>query len=129
MLLTPTASSLALKQPSVPAFNAAASSGVPIAAAVPSLAGRDAVFALLARDFDSPTPVTDRALTPAGASGGQKSVDQLTSLTPGSSEGFGSERSAVDLLDGAWADEENQASAAATDSSSAMLADDAPAEE
>ena len=61
MLVTPTASALALTQPSVPAVNAAASSPAPIAAALPSMAGRDAVFAMLApASFQSSdTPSTD----------------------------------------------------------------------
>ena len=149
MLLAPAASLLALTPPSVPAVNAAPSSGVPIAAALPSMAGRDAVFIMLAReslqssgvpsiDFmaggaftthvGSSAPAADGALALTGAFGGQKFVDQPAPLTPVTSQGLGSEREAVGLLDSAWANEESQPSAA-TDAFFALLADDASAAE
>jgi sugar lactone lactonase YvrE len=117
MLLTPAASSLTLKQPSVPA-----------------------VFALLARESfqwsgepsidltpypGSPTPVADRTSPPASAAGGQTPGDHLAPLTPGSNPGPRSESSALGLLNGAWIDDDSQAMAWF----SAGLADDAPAEE
>jgi hypothetical protein len=141
MLLTPAAAPLALGQPPVAAFNAVSPGGPSTVAGVPSVSGRDAVFALLAREslqeaggaltpqLGSPTPIADRASIPAGAAGGQTPMDHLTPLAPGSSPGFRSERGAVDLLYGAVADEEGQPSAVATDLFAAGLADDAPVEE
>ncbi|MFO0968009.1 MAG: Calx-beta domain-containing protein [Gemmataceae bacterium] len=117
---------------------------------IPSLARQDALFSLLAGEFlpmpgespigltggaallpqfDSPTSMADRGLTPAGASGGQKAMDALTSLTLGSGQGLPSARGAAGLFDGAWIDAESQVSAVATDAFFAMLAADAPAEQ
>ena len=81
------------------------------AAAVPSLAGRDAVFDLLAREplqgageaftpyQGSPSPVVDRALTPASATGGQSSLDHLTLLALSGGQGTGSDTTGSDLED------------------------------
>jgi hypothetical protein len=132
MLQTPTTSPLALNQPSVAALHATASGAPSAVVGVPSLASRDAVFVLLVQEslprpgepsidlmaggaltppWDSRTAVADRAWTRAGASGGQKPKDPLPPLPLGSRQGFCSEHSAVGLLDGAWIDEESQASA------------------
>jgi hypothetical protein len=125
-------------------FNIASSTGAAVVAAVPSPASRDAVFALvvgeplqksgqpsldLTASLDSPAPVADQALTPAGAFGGQQSLDHLAPLTRGSSHGFRSERNTVGLLDSVLVGEENPASAMVTDSLFALLAADAPAGE
>jgi hypothetical protein len=48
MLIAPPAPAPALTPPSTPAVNAAAFSAMPTLAAVPSMADRDAVFAMLA---------------------------------------------------------------------------------
>src|SRR5208283_2554860 len=50
MLLTSAGSSLALKPPTVPAFNPAAFSIIPISSVIPSLAGRAEAFTMLARE-------------------------------------------------------------------------------
>jgi hypothetical protein len=144
MLLTRVASPLAPDQPSMLAFNAAASSGVPIVAADPSLANRDAAFALLAQELlqrpgepfldllvggalalplDSPVPVADRAGTPASPFGGQEVLDSWTPLTAGSSQATRSEHSARGLLDSTWADDASPGAAAAIDSLFVGLAD------
>jgi hypothetical protein len=128
MPLTPTTAPLAANPPSVAAVGAVPSF-VPLAVAgVPSLASRDAAFALLAEQslpgpgepyaallaggaltprLDSPTPAGDRAGTPAGTSGGQKPLEPWTLLTPGSSQDVRSEHSAVGLPDGPSADEDS----------------------
>jgi hypothetical protein len=144
----PAAAPLALNQPADLSSDAAASGGVSVGAGVPSLAGRDAVFALLGRAslprpgepsihlpavdvltswLDRPTPVADRAGTAARGSGGRTPLDTPTSLTPGSSQGFRYGGSAADLPDGAGADEATLASAA--DSLFAGLAADALADQ
>jgi DNA-binding beta-propeller fold protein YncE len=150
MLLTPATAPLAPNQPTDVVFPAAASGGVSVVASVSSAAGRDAVFALLGRQspprpgepsvnlaagavltpwVDRPTPVADRAGTPARVSGGQMSLDPSIPLTPVSSQGLRVDPSAVGLPDGPWADEGSPASPAATDSFFAGLADDAPADQ
>jgi hypothetical protein len=142
MLLTPAAAPPALSQPTD-----VASGVVP---AVPSLTARDAVFSTFVRESlqrpaeptvgllagevftpgqDSPHPAPDRAWAPAGASGGQKPLDPVAPLPSESRQGFGSDRSAGDLLDGARADAGSTASAAATDSCFAGLGDDVTAED
>jgi hypothetical protein len=129
-------------------FNAAASGGPSVVASVRSPASRDAVFALLVREalpgeaaldllasgaltphLNSPAAVAGRPLTPAGASGGQTPVGPLAPLTSGSSPGFRPDGRAVDLLGGAWSDDDGPASAVVTDDFPASLAEDAPAEE
>jgi DNA-binding beta-propeller fold protein YncE len=148
MLLTPTTAPLVLNRPSVPAVGAVPSAGPFSFAGVPSLDSRDTTFALLAGQslpglgepyaallvggaltprLDSPTPVGDRAGTPAGTSGAQKPLEPWTLLTPGSSQDVRSERSALGLPGGPSADEDSPA--AATDSFFAASAEDAPADE
>ncbi len=130
MLFTPPASSLSLTQQTVADFNVAASSGLQIGGELPPLAGHDAAFTMLAREsfMSSSAFVMDNVLTPAGTLGAEKSVDELTPLTPRTSQDLRSEGEAVGLLDGIWADEESQASVATTDSLFAMLAHEAWAE-
>jgi hypothetical protein len=132
------------------AGNAATSSEPAAALGVLSLASRDAAFALLVREplqgpcgpsFDptagaaltaslgSPAPVADHAWAPAGGSDGQQPQDPFTPLTLGSRDEDRSHPSVVGLLAGAVVDDESQVSAVATDSCSASLAEDAPAEE
>jgi len=79
--------------------------------ASPSAVSRDAVFALLARQSlqgagealtpyrGSLSPVVDRALTPASASGGQSSLDHLTLLALSGGQGTGSDPTGSDLED------------------------------
>jgi DNA-binding beta-propeller fold protein YncE len=144
LLIMPSVSPLALNQPAV-----AASGGVSVVGGVPSVADRDAVFALLGRQslprpsepsiylpaadvltswLDSLTPAADRAGTPARSSGGPKPLDPSPSLTPDNSQESRFGRSPVGLPDDASADEDSPAPAAATDSVFAGLADDAPAD-
>jgi sugar lactone lactonase YvrE len=143
MLLTSTTASLAVSPPSVPAFNTVIPGDVLSVAAVPSLAGRDAAFATLAREpiqassspwiglliggdlaphTMSPTSIADRAWTPAIASIGQQPINQVSSIASRM------ERSAPGLLDGALTDEHSLALGAATDLFSAGLMDDAAEE-
>jgi len=119
MLITSTASAPAVTQASVPAVNAAATSPTPIAAALPSMAGRDAVFAMLAPEsFQGPdTPSADLMAV------GQASTYQPP-LTPGTSQGLGSEGGVAGLLGGTWTGEENPASAPATDCLFTMMLED-----
>jgi len=91
---------------------------------LPSLAGRDAVFALLGSHLESPTLAADRALTAAGA---QNAPAAMTPLTQGSSQGLGSDLNVVGALAGTSADEDSLT--AATDSVFADRADDAVAQE
>jgi hypothetical protein len=128
MLLMSAASPLAPNQAPVPAFSAAASSGMSNSAAVQSLATRDAVFALLTPHLDSPPPTSDRSWRPAGTFGG-KPFDSLTLLTPASNQDVRSEPSAGGVLEGAWADEDSPVSAAATDFHFTGLAEDAVTEQ
>jgi hypothetical protein len=149
-LLAPASAPVLTKLPSVADLNAAASGRPSGVAGMPSLVRREAVFGPLVgtplarsgepsfdltdagaftRRLDSPTPVEDRAMPPAGASGERNPGDHPTPLTRRSGHGFRSERSAVGLLYRAWIDEERPASAVATDSFFAALADDAPAAE
>jgi hypothetical protein len=126
--------------PSTEAFNPAVAGGVPVAARGPSPTGRDMVFALLGRDSlpgsgelalaltpqaDNPTAIADGVPTPAGA----QPLDALTPPPAASGPGPRSGASAVDLLDGAPADDAGQGSAAATDAFAAGLAEDAPADQ
>jgi hypothetical protein len=129
MLLTPTTAPLALGRSSAAAPSAVSSIGPITITGAPSVASRDAVFALLLRESlqsrgepavdlpaggalsphrDSLTPAADRL-------GGQKPLDSLTLLSAGSSQAVRSEHSAPGLADGTWADEGGQALAAATD--------------
>jgi hypothetical protein len=149
MLLTQAAGALAPIQPSVAALGAVSAVGPSGVAGVPALAGRDALFALSVREslqepdassldlaaVEALTPhlgslplTPDRAWVPVGASGGQRPPDAFTPLTPGSIPGARTDRSAAALLDGPSADE-GPASAWATDSFFAGLAEDAPAED
>jgi DNA-binding beta-propeller fold protein YncE len=150
LLPAPAAAALAANPPSAAAVRAVPSV-VPFAVAgVPSPASRDAAFALLAGQslpgpgetdvsvlarglltprLDSPTPVADRAGTPAGDPRGQKPLDISMPLTPESNQGLRSEHSAVGLPDGPSADEDSPASAAVTDSLFAALAEGALADE
>jgi hypothetical protein len=122
MMITAAPAPLAQNLPSVPAFNAASINIMPIVPALPSLAGRDAAFTMLAREtFQSPGVPAINLMT-----SGQPAAHQPA--TPTVLTSLGSERNAVGLLDGVWVDSERQASGAATDSFFAMLADDAPAE-
>jgi hypothetical protein len=126
LLLAPAALAPAPNQPSVLAFDAVASSGVPIVATDPSLANRDAAFALLAQEsaqkpsepfldflaggalalpLDSPIPVADRLGTPATAFGGQGPLGSWSPLTAGSSPATRSEHSARGLLDSTGAED------------------------
>jgi DNA-binding beta-propeller fold protein YncE len=145
-MLPPTAAASAVPElPSATGFSPAAPGGVPIVAGGPSSVGRDAVFALLGREplpgrgeppvavtaggaltprVDSPTEVADGAVTPAAA----QPLDAPTPLPPASGPGPRSGASAVDLLDGAPAEDASQAPAVAADAF-AGLAEDAPAEE
>jgi sugar lactone lactonase YvrE len=148
--LTPATAPIAPGLPPPASLNAAAARGPSAGAGLPSLAGRDAAFALLAREslpvpgepvvgllaggaltprLDSPAPAVDRAWSPAGASGGQKPLDPLTLLPPGSIPGIRSEPSAVSLLDGTWGDDDSQASEEAAVFFFAGPADDAAAED
>jgi hypothetical protein len=136
MLLMPVAAPLALSQSSVAPVTAATPGGVPVAAAVPPLPGRDAVFALLGGEslprpgepavafpaaaglttwLDGPTPVADGAWTPAGLSGGQPPLDASRPLTPENSQGARTDHSAAGLPEDVVADKESSASEAATD--------------
>jgi len=120
MLLTTATAPLSLNQPAAATLNVGP-------ATLPSLASRDAVFALLAAHPDSPTLATDHAGTSTGASGAPTALAPSTSLTPGSSSAFCTDGSAVGLLAGTSADEGSPT--AATDSFFASRADDAAAEE
>jgi hypothetical protein len=150
MPLTPAAAPLAPNQPSGAAVGAVPSAGPLAVTGVPTLANRDAAFALLAGQSlpgpgdpdvsilarglltprqDRPTPVADRVAAPAGDSGGKKPLDISTPLTPESSQSVRSEHSAGGLPDGPSADEDSPASAAVTDSLFAGLAEDVLADE
>jgi hypothetical protein len=144
MLLTSAPAPALPELPSVATFNIASSSGPSAIAGVPSLAGRDAVFAMavgeplpkagepsldLTAPLDSANAVEDQALTPGGAFGGPSSMDRLAPLTQGSSHVFPADGSAVGLLDGVLAGEGNPASAVGTDSFFALLGADAAAGE
>jgi hypothetical protein len=128
MLLTSAASPLARNQPSVPAV-------------VPSLANRDAAFALLAGDsLQKPsepaaglsehlTPVADLLWTTAGAFGESNPLDPLTALTPSSSAAVHSDGSAMGLRGHSLAGEDSAVSVAATDFFSAEQANESAEEE
>jgi hypothetical protein len=141
-LLSPSAAAPVLQRlPSAEGFSPAAPGAGPVATGGPSPVGRDAVFALLGREslpgpgeppvaltaggaltpqVDNPTAVADGALTPAGA----QPLDALTPPPAASGPGPRSGASAVDLLDGAPADDAGQASAGATDAFAAGLAEE-----
>jgi hypothetical protein len=128
LLLAPPTALLAPDQSSAAAPGLVSSSVVPLAlTAVPPPAGRDAVFALLARESFL-KPVADNAFTPAGASGGQKPADPSPLPLPGSSQGSRLEDGGVGLPDGALADAGSQ-TPAATDLFTVRLAEDATVEE
>jgi hypothetical protein len=150
MLLASATSSLATNQPFALASNAKDSSSEPIVAVLPALSGRDAVFAMLAREslqstgepsiglmaggslaphLGIPVSVASSLLTPAGTIVDQKSDEHFAPLTPGTSLEFRSDRNVGGLMDSAFADEESLVSAAATDSFFAGLMDDATTEE
>jgi hypothetical protein len=106
--LTPAAAPLALNQPPAAALSAVPVGGV---ASAPSLALRDAAFALLARDSLPGTPalgfpaggaLTPRpeSPTPAGLAAGEKPLDAWTSLTPGSSHEARAQHGALSDEDG-----------------------------
>jgi glucose/arabinose dehydrogenase len=132
-LLTPAAPPLALTPPS------AAAPIVPlVVTGVPSVASRDAVFALLVRESLPGGPAVDvlagRALTaradsspPAGLAGGQKPLDPLAMLSPWAGEGIRQESS--DALDGSLADGTSQAAALATDGTAPWAGDDTAADQ
>jgi hypothetical protein len=124
---TPLAATFAPSQPS----------GV---AVVPSLAVRDAAFALLAREslqipddstdrLDSLAPVADLLWTTAGAFGEPNPLDPLTLLTPSSGQSAHSDGSAMGLQNGPSAGRDSETSAATTDYFSAGLAHESAAEE
>jgi hypothetical protein len=138
MLLTLAPARALPELPSVAAFNVGSSSGPPAIAGVPSLAGRDAMFALAVREplqkpgesafdltarWDSAPAGADRGWTSADASGGPQLMQSLTPLPGGSSVGLRSEGSAVAVREGAGVGED-PASALATDSFFALLADE-----
>jgi hypothetical protein len=146
LLLTPPAAPLAPSLPSVAPVPAPAPGRVSAAARVPSLAGRDAVFAPLGRKspqrsrepavafpagagltawLDSLTPVAEGAGTPAGLSGGQPPLGTSPPLTPENSQGARTDRSAEGLSEDAVADAESSGPVAVTDSFLDGLADDA----
>jgi hypothetical protein len=134
LLLTPAPAPALAGLPPVAAFTAVASSGPSVVATIPSLAIRDALFALLGGQalpelaapaldltagavftplLDGAPSVADRALILAGAFGGLDLPERVTALTPGDGHGTRSGRGAVGLLDSALSDEESQGSAVA----------------
>jgi hypothetical protein len=135
LLLTPTSEPALPDAPSVVSGASTSSTGAEAMAGITSLAHQDAVFVLelgeslpqpgarsvdLTTSLDNPPPAADKALTPAGALGGQQVTQQSTLA-------FRPDPSAVDLLDNNWVGEANAASALGTDSFFALLAADAPA--
>jgi hypothetical protein len=134
-LLTPAAPPLALSQPPTAPLSVVPAGGV---GAAPSLALRDAAFALLARESLPGTPalglpaggaLTPRpdSPTPAGPPAGQRPLGLVTLLSPWASEGIRQDGS--DLLDGPLAYCTGPAAALATDGIAAWMADDAAAEQ
>jgi titin len=137
MLFTSAPTPVALLDLSVAAVLGSVSSVGPIPlTGDPSVASRDAVFALLPREslpwpgegaVDLPVggallAHTDSLTFAADRFGGPKPLDSLTALTRGNSQAAHPEHSAPGLLDSTWAGESSQASAAATDSLFAGLA-------
>jgi sugar lactone lactonase YvrE len=130
-LLTPAAAPLALSQPSTAALGVVPAGDV---AAAPSLALRDAAFALLARESlpgtpalgfpagGAPAPRPDSP-APAGPAAGQRPLDPVTLLGPWA--GAGIRQEGRDLPDGPLADGTSPAAALATDGIAAWTADDA----
>jgi hypothetical protein len=112
-----------LLTPAAAAINTVSASGPSAVAGAASLAGRDAVFTLLARESLPASSVPSLDFV----AGGQKPLDPLTALTPTSSQGPGPERGAADLLGGALIGEASPASA--TDALFAAPTDDAAAEQ
>lgn len=106
---------------------AATPAGVPSVgpSTMPSLAGRDAVFALLTSPADSLTLATDRAGTPIGTSGVRSAPAASTSLASGSFPEFRPDSIAAGLAGPTSSDDDSLA--VATDSFFAGQADDAPA--
>jgi hypothetical protein len=110
---------------------------------IPSPAGRDAAFSLLARgslqSTGEPTadflagaallPRPDSPILIADGSGGQRPADALTTPAAVSSPAVRSEPSALGVLDGVGADEDGHLFAPAADAFFAGLAEDAAAEE
>ncbi len=105
--------------------NAAPSVGPLTLPAAPSLAGRDAVFALLTPH--GPTLAADSLGTPAAFSPAPTAPGPVTSLAPGSSPAFRSDGGSLGLPIGASADDDSLA--IATDSFFASQTDDAMTEE
>jgi hypothetical protein len=111
------ASPLALRQPAAAAFSALSVGDV---AAAPSLALRDAAFALLARE-SLRAPVEPSAdLTPRGGlvarlADGVAPVNPTTPLSPQGGYGLLAARGVVNLLDGAWTDDQSGSSSVAWD--------------
>jgi DNA-binding beta-propeller fold protein YncE len=139
MLITSVPAPALPASPTVAAFTVGSSSGPSAIAGVPSLAGRDAVFALGVRgflerpgepslDFTAPfasaPALADRAWTRTGAPDALKPMESLTPFSGGISSGLGFADSAVGLREGAWVGEDSPASSGATDSIFALLAED-----
>jgi hypothetical protein len=136
MLPTSAPAPLAPDQPSAAATTPVSSVGPNTITDAPSLAGRDAVAALLLRESlpspggaavdlpagGAPAPGPDD-LSPADLLGGPQPLDALTPLTVASSQALRPEPRAPGLLDSPWATFAGPASAAATDSFFAALAD------
>ena len=131
MLLRTAALPTSVNPPSAAAFSVVSAGGV---AAAPSLALRDAAFALMARESLPGTPalgfpaggaLAPRPDSPAPAvpAAGQRPLDAATLLSPWAGEGLRPERS--DLLDGPLADGISPAAALAMDGTAAWTADDA----
>jgi hypothetical protein len=115
--------------PSIAAFNIVSASGPSTIAGVPLLAGRDAVFALAIRESLQKSGEGSLDLTapwdsaPGGASGGPQLVQSLAPLPGANSVGLRPEGGAVTVREGAGAGDD-PASALATDSFFAMLANE-----
>jgi hypothetical protein len=124
-LLTPAAAPLAPGQPPAAAIDAASPVGPLTSAGVPSLAGRDALFALFTAKVDGPAPIADHAATPAGP---PNALALLTSIVGTSGPAFRSEGNAVGLLGGTLADD-GPALVGVTDSLFAAPADDTATEQ
>jgi sugar lactone lactonase YvrE len=112
-----------LLTPAAAPINTVSASGPSAVAGAASLAGRDVVFTLLARESLPASSVPSLDFV----AGGQKPLDALTALTPTSSPVPGPERGAVDLLGGALIGEASSASVA--DALFAGPTDDAAAEQ
>ncbi|MFO0842679.1 MAG: Calx-beta domain-containing protein [Gemmataceae bacterium] len=133
MALTPAALTGALKQLPATGLPAAATGGVPIVLSLPSLAERDAAFAVLAWESVHPSGgpwsnlLAGAALPPflgvparveAVAPGGQGPANQPAPLARGNGQRFRSGSSPGSLVDGSLADDGPLTSALGTDSPS-----------